>query len=179
MNQVPATATTDSRAPEEEGEALYRKYAPQGVRYARAILKNGHDAEEVVQDAFVKLYRNGESNPNLPGRFFTTVRNLCIDLLRRRKRKATLSLDEVNEPKSQQFVVNRQQQAEAHVQAEIEKLPETWQNALMLKLQKNMKYADIAKEMNVTHAQVRTWIFRARQALRKQLLESNQENENE
>ena len=51
-------------------------------------------------------------------------------------------------------------------------MQEDWATAMKLKIEQSKSYSEIASQMNASHAQVRTWIFRARQFLRKHLVES-------
>ena len=113
--------------------------------------------------------KDGMKPGKMPGRFFTTVRNLCFDVLRKRKRKPLVSLEEVAEPIALPESRLQQAEGEAVIKSEMNRLPENWREALLRKLEKNQTYAQIAAEMNVTHAQVRTWIFRARQQLKQRM----------
>ncbi len=55
-----------------------------GYRYAISLTHNHHDAEDLAQQAWFKLQRNGDESI-VRGRFFTTIRNLFIDSIRRKK----------------------------------------------------------------------------------------------
>ena len=55
-----------------------------GYRYAFSLTHNHHDAEDLAQQAWYKLQRNGDESI-VRGRFFTTIRNLFIDSIRRKK----------------------------------------------------------------------------------------------
>ena len=55
-----------------------------GYRYAVSLTHNHHDAEDLAQQAWFKLQRNGDESI-VRGRFFTTIRNLFIDSIRRKK----------------------------------------------------------------------------------------------
>ena len=54
---------------------------------------------------------------------------------------------------------------------EIEKLPENHRSALLLRIQQEWSYREIADLMNASESSVKTWIHRARLALREALNE--------
>ncbi len=56
-----------------------------GFRYAYALTHHHHDAEDLVQTAWLKLHQR-YSEVKTKALFFTTIRNLYIDQYRRRKR---------------------------------------------------------------------------------------------
>ena len=63
--------------------AQFRELAQSGFRYALSLAHHHHDAEDLVQQAWLKLKRNG-SGPIVRGPLFKTIRNLFIDSLRRK-----------------------------------------------------------------------------------------------
>lgn len=155
-------------------ESWFREYAPQGQAYAKAMLRNSDDAEEMVQETFLKLM--GREEPveasQFAPLFFTALRNLCIDRLRRSHRRETRDLADVPQPGSLS-------QNEPHVARETlnridaiwHELPAEWATALSLKIERSQSYSEIAETMNASHAQVRSWIHRGRQQLRRRLAE--------
>jgi RNA polymerase sigma-70 factor (ECF subfamily) len=69
-------------------QALYARYAPRIYGLGLVLLKNKADAEDLVQDTFLRVLRKGESFDPRRGSLDTwillTARSLAIDLLRRR-----------------------------------------------------------------------------------------------
>lgn len=55
-----------------------------GYRYALSLTHNEHDAEDLVQDVWLKLYINS-SNKKSKSLLFTSIRNLFIDRYRKNK----------------------------------------------------------------------------------------------
>ena len=175
----PALKTTSPSVESEDKvplETLYGEYAPQGRRYATAMLRHPGDAEEATHEAFVRLM---SKFPDESGRliqrsefaplFFTTLRNLCVDEIRKRKRRPNVNLDQTAEPVSR--AVQDSRQLEKRLAVALEKMPEPWAESLQLKLNGELSYEEIAKVMESTHAQVRTWIYRARRFLESELKE--------
>jgi RNA polymerase sigma-70 factor (ECF subfamily) len=151
---------------------LYDQYASKGLHYAQSILQNESDSEEAVQEAFCRLLKplgKGKIEPELGGFgavFFQTLRNHCIDMLRRRRLRTHVSLETVAEPGVTSPMPGHDASGiERSVEAFLETLPDRHADALKLKLKGGLSYAQIAAVLGCTRAQVRTWIYRARRSL--------------
>ncbi|MFN0093546.1 MAG: RNA polymerase sigma factor [Dehalococcoidia bacterium] len=72
--------------------ALYDRYHRQCFSFALRILSVEGDAEEAVQETFVRLWRSAgqydQSKASVGGWVLSITRNLCIDELRRRRRRS-------------------------------------------------------------------------------------------
>ncbi|GJM15126.1 MAG: RNA polymerase sigma factor [Thermodesulfobacteriota bacterium] len=67
-----------------------------GFRYALSLTHNEHEAEDLVQDVWLKLYINsGEIKSK--SLFFTSIRNLFIDRYRKKKLVVIEQLEEIGE----------------------------------------------------------------------------------
>lgn len=156
--------------------ALYERYASRGKGYAYSILRNDSDSEEAVQEAFCRLLKpmgRGEVDSTRGGFcavFFGTLRNLCIDMLRKRRRRTHLPLDAVPEPCTRPGVGEQCAVGlEEKVRAAVEALPSHYGDALKLRLNGGLSYDQIAGILGCTHGQVRTWIYRGRRSLAARL----------
>ncbi len=96
MTDQPALQVTEDLSGQGLPRELHDRYAPRGVRYAFSILRNQADAEEISQEAFCRLWaaypdwKNGEGQSlekQFPSLFFATIRNQCIDVIRKRSRR--------------------------------------------------------------------------------------------
>lgn len=82
-------------------EALFREHYNTLANYAYSILKNKENAEDVVQDVFVKLWQNNPEVLNTPQvKFYllTATKNNCISLLRRQSGKTFVQVEESRLP---------------------------------------------------------------------------------
>ena len=88
MAAIPAAVAQVSRVePEAEFAELFAQYRLRAYYYALKMLGNPDDALEVAQEAFLRLHRHwvrrDRSRPFAPW-MYSVVRNLSIDLLRKR-----------------------------------------------------------------------------------------------
>ncbi|HEX2914410.1 MAG TPA: sigma-70 family RNA polymerase sigma factor [Chloroflexia bacterium] len=90
-------------------EELYNKYSRQAFGLALRILNSNEAAEDAVQDAFVRFWKQPANFDPEKGRFITwllsVVHNICIDQLRR-KRRTTVSLDQEETQEQLNFVAD-------------------------------------------------------------------------
>ena len=155
--------------------ALFPEYEARARRYAYWLLGNRNDSEEVVQAAFVRLAQREQNGRPIAdengfaGLLFTTIRNLSIDLLRKgsRGRNVPLTPDRVPLVRESDQMVAKEFHEELIKQ--LRELPEKWSEALKLRTAAELSYDEIAKVMECTRAQVRTWIYRARKQLAENL----------
>ena len=152
---------------------LFDRYAPRALRYANSMLRNTSDAEDVVQDSFCRLLRPiregkfAENGAGFGAYLMKVVRNLAVDQMRQRKRCQTSNeLETVAVESSDQGALAGFENKLADL---IEKLPMNWREALQLKVAGKLRYDEIANLLNCSHAQVRTWIYRARRQLEADL----------
>lgn len=160
---------------ESAAEIANESFAPQATRYAMSIVRCWSDAEEVVQEAYCRLIQNGTTTES-PGEsehraiLFTTVRNLSIDLLRKQGRRKFEPFDVTQAPSNRNNENGEQlQHLESEVQHILKEMPSEWADAIQLKMNGELSYTEIAHVLNATHAQVRTWIYRARKQMAKAL----------
>jgi RNA polymerase sigma factor (sigma-70 family) len=150
-------------APEIDG--LYRELQGPLVRFAEGMLGNRPDAEEAVQDAFAAAVRaGGLDEPRLW--LFRVTRNAAIDQLRRRRRLVALEVVE-SAPSVGASLEQTAETAEdvALVRRGIDRLPVQQRTALLLRELAGCSYAEISQILDLTEANVKVVIFRARRGL--------------
>jgi RNA polymerase sigma-70 factor (ECF subfamily) len=143
--------------------------------YATAILvvRNAADAEEVVSDAFVTLWRKRENIRILDGSvlpwLITTARFEALN--RRRATRQSLSLDdEIDTHRSVAADVTVAELAlSQQLDAVINQLAFVDRQIVLLCLVDELSYEDAAQHLGLTHATVRNRLHRARKQLRTEL----------
>lgn len=142
------------------------------VALARSMMgaqsRDAKQAEDVVQDSLLKLYRLRESYDWSNGGWSLMAKVVARTVISCRRRRVGQSLDA--DPAIYDTLGSDDDPSEAYSTAEttkklrrlIETLPDAWREALTLREQQGMGYREIAETLNATEAQVKTWLHRAR-----------------
>ena len=164
---------------DEAFEELTVRYREDTLRYARSILKNHHNAEDVVQESMAKsFFKLKQYNPAYSYKtwLFSIVRNACIDLLRQ---SVPLSLS--SDIAYVSFVSPEQKVIEKE---EVDAVLLYWstlnseaQMTLKLLVFHELSYKEIADVLCISISKVKSTIHRARKKIRK-LYGEEIENEN-
>ncbi len=161
---------------------LVDRHSAMVFRQARAITGSSHEAEDVVQETFMKAFkyidRFSASKASFKTWLLTITRNQSINVFSSLKRKAVrLFAEEESEDGasgSQQNRASRNPDAETALSMKQEftrltdalsRLPERQRTALLLKSQEDMSYEEIALAMQSSASAVESLIFRARRTL--------------
>ena len=149
-------------------------------RLALRITLNSADAEDIVQETLIKVWKKRESwdeIESIEAFCYSICRNLALDRTRRAD-KFNESLDETqNTAVDTSYSANpeeRVQQGERMmlVKALIDQLPEKQRSVIQLRDFEGKSYKEIAVIMQMTDEQVKVTLFRARQTIKKKFLET-------
>jgi RNA polymerase sigma-70 factor (ECF subfamily) len=151
--------------------AIHDRYEGRLHAFARQILGGAHhDAEEVVQDAFVRALgalRADDREMALKAWLYTIVRNRALDVLRRPVRTTdiephALTLCDAGADPCERFA--RSEELEALV-AGLKRLPERQRTALVLHEMGGASHQTIARRLDVTTGGSKALVCRARASL--------------
>ena len=137
---------------------LYDRYGNRLFFYVRTLLGTADAAEDVVQEAFVRLLRVEPSGPEVPlaPYLFTVARNLAVDALRR---------DGVREKlQASAAAPGSFPESESEFGELLESLPAEQREVVFLKIHTGLTFAEIA---DVTGLKLPTVASRYRYALEK------------
>src|SRR5580704_6197609 len=165
----------DSRS-EVDLAALVETYSPLLFRVAHSILRGRAEAEDVVQDVFVRVLEHRRSLEAVRDMRVWLVRiawNLAIDRRRR------VRPEQMNESFVQNLVASSVPADEALGEAqrmhsvlyEMERLPRGERHVLLLSAIEELGTAEMAKVLGRSESAVRALLFRARKRLRERLEE--------
>ena len=160
-------------------ETLIHRYARLVTSIAYGIVRDGHTAEDVAQDAFFKVQR-GIGGLRDPDRFRSWLsgiaRTTAIDWVRRARRgPGSLSAladtaGELPDTRSETAVaVLEGAERRARVRQELENLPDRYREVVMLKYLEGLSYKEIAEVTDLTTSAIESKLHRAREELRKRL----------
>ena len=143
------------------------------ARYVYRIVKDIADAQDVVQEAFLRFYHlraTEERRGNDRALLYRLARNLAIDTVRERNRVGLLSIDVVPMPAGSPedlLVVNEQREL---CQQVLSLLSQREQECLSLRYA-GLSYAEIASMLNLNPHSVGQILARALQTFRKRYAE--------
>ena len=144
---------------------LVNAYCGRVFAICLGMLGNSHDAEDIAQQALLKGFmdinqlRDSEQFGAWIGRI---ARNLCIDFIRRQKRKRTALFERTALPQSSS-------KEYPELEGALAKLPEEYRLALMLYYFDGRSTETIAETLAISQAAVHARLSRARKQLRKLL----------
>ncbi|WP_348264214.1 RNA polymerase sigma factor [Telmatobacter sp. DSM 110680] len=165
--------TTD---PDAKFTALVHRQSRFVFRVAYAVLLNSHDAEDAVQETFLKLYRNRgwERAENERAYLARVAWREAIDLRPRRSQLPVagpepLEADEAPslQPGPEQALLSASEDSMIH--AMIDALPEELRVPLALSAFEELHSPEIGTILGIPEGTVRTRLQRARQILRQKL----------
>jgi RNA polymerase sigma-70 factor (ECF subfamily) len=189
---MPAPVTAQSELRDEEVvarvlagetalfEILMRRYNQRLYRISRVILRNDGEAEDVMQDAYVRAY---EHLDQFAGRaaFSTWLTRIAIHeaLARKRRGGRMEELDALTANGEAMFILKSSEpspeagtaNAEARelLEQAIDHLPEAYRTIVILREMEEMSVAETAESLGVSDAVVKTRLYRAHAMLRKDL----------
>jgi RNA polymerase sigma-70 factor, ECF subfamily len=162
-------------------EIIMRRYNQRLYRVARAILRNDGEAEDVMQDAYVRAY---EHLDQFAGRakFSTWLTRIAVHeaLARQHRRNRYQDLEPMSEQEGDpmdrfaSLALNPEQQASNSeirrlLEEAVEKLPDAYRAIFILRDVEDMSTSDAAHALEITEENVKVRLYRARALLRKSL----------
>lgn len=161
-------------------ETLFDLYVDRALGLAVRLTETREDAEEVVQEAFVRAFRNARQIRASDGRFgpwlFAIVRSIASDL-RRQLRLPTLALETVAETPRVAAAEDEalKRAARRSLLDALDRLPEEYRVVLTLCDLEDVPHADAAPVLGRSTAATKSLLYRARRALRDTLAERESE----
>jgi RNA polymerase sigma-70 factor (ECF subfamily) len=156
-------------------ELVADRYRNQIRGHALRMLRDQEDAEDAVQDTFVKAYRAigtfEPGRPMLPW-LMRICSNCCVDIIRGR-RNGQECLD-----KHEHAICDTRADVEGGVESRlriekvreaVSRLPERYRRIIEMRHYSHMDVNEIASALNIPEGTIKSWLFRARALLKKDL----------
>jgi RNA polymerase sigma-70 factor (ECF subfamily) len=150
---------------------------------ANRMLNNRHEAEDVVQDTFLRVYKNLDRY-DVSMKFSTWIyriaTNLCIDRLRKRKPGFSLDAESSDHdgldgysmlpnddrtPESETLLSETRQT----IRSAIDTLPPKYKSVMVLRYLEDLSLQEVGDVLNMPVTTVKTRVHRGREFLRKKL----------
>lgn len=161
-------------------EPLVRAHEPAGMRIALGMMGNAEEARDALQEAFVKAWENlGRFDITRPFGpwFFRILRNHCRDLLRSRKARGRFEIRDEHlalrpaDPESGPERRRQMSRAREILWLALERVGADHREVLVLKELQGLRYAEIARILEIPEGTVASRLFHARKALKDALTE--------
>jgi len=162
---------------------LVDRHGEKAMTLAMRILKNKQDAEEALQDAFIRAYNalpRFEWKASFSTWFYRIVYNVCVSALERRPGEVFVSVDEESSDGEKLREVEsgaplpdaayESAEAQKIVHEEIERLPDVYGATFALFVVQEMSYQEIVEVTGLPLGTIKARLFRARTMLKDALV---------
>lgn len=142
-------------------------------RLAMRLLSNQEDADDALQEAFFRLWKHADridTPEEAEALTIVTVKNLCIDTLRKRNHLQTVELDESRDnvlTESASDVMERKERFNAVQRIIEQRLTPLQKQILHMKEYEEKDYDEIAASLGMQPPAVRMQLSRARKEIRE------------
>lgn len=150
-------------------ESKYQKYSSKLYRIAFLILCNSQEAEDIVQDVYIKYFNKQPvflNDNHEEGWFVSVTVNLCKDNLKKSKRNVYIE----NEQLEQYGISDKQ----ADTLGVISTLPEKYKSVILLHYMEGYTIEEISKLLSISISSVKMRLVRGREKF-KSLLQEGEE----
>jgi len=148
-------------------------------RYALRIVKDEMEAEDVVQEVIVKLWKKKDQFTEIDNKeawCMTLTRNLAIDKTRSKKRGRTESIEDYHHVKDSSldpYKATKSNDMMKRIKEMMETLPDNQKSVLHLRDVEGYSYKEISEITTLSLDQVKVNLYRARKSMREKILKSN------
>jgi RNA polymerase sigma-70 factor (ECF subfamily) len=156
-------------------EILFRHYYPGLVIYASKFVQDRSEAEEIVQEFFIRLWEKHhkiKSSSTLKSYVFQSVKNSSLNFIRDKKVSLPI-IEELVQRSNTELIFNPDLYVASELQQKIESavngLPEKCREVFLMSRFRNMKNDEIAQELNISKRTVETHISNAIKVLKSEL----------
>ncbi len=159
---------------------LVNRYKDKAFSLVLSIIKNEMEAEEILQDCFMKAYNSlkkfrGESK--FSTWFYRIVYNASLTRIKNKKRNIEIGMssidDFINLTADENINKNDLNELSKSLTEIVGKLPENYSTVINLFYLEEMNCDEISKVMDISLNNVKVMLHRARTALRKIIFENN------
>lgn len=156
-------------------EMLFRTYYQPLCNYAYTFLQDREDAEEIVQSTFLMVWEKRDTlaiRTSVKPYLYAMVRNACLNVLKHEKIKQRhageeIALAERAHDSVSQVVATRE--LEHRIKIAMDELPEQCRLVFKLSRFEELKYSEIAEQLNISIKTVENHMGKALRIMREQL----------
>jgi len=156
-------------ASHEDWKSCFSEVAPGLLLFARQWVQSAADAEDIVQEAFVKFWRRNHKIANRP-LLYAAVRSIALDVIRRDRRRARREASVFAEAEpaiDPQFEL--EDDTQSALAAAVDSLPHDQREVLVLKIWNELTFSEIARALDISQNTAASRYRYALASLRKSL----------
>jgi RNA polymerase sigma-70 factor, ECF subfamily len=158
----------------ESWKHWFRQHGPRLLLYARQATRSLADAEDVLQEAFVRFWRHQRKlEGDHVGLVFASIRRAACDLARRDKRRACREENALSESEvaANSFFepLEKNDERRLLIEAAMQRLPNEQREVLILKVWGERTFEQIGEQLHISHNTAASRYRYALEALRKEL----------
>ncbi len=164
----------------EAFKILFELYYSKLLYVAQSYISNREDAEEIVQDVFVKAWKKRKNiTSNINGYLFTVTKNSCLDYLRSKKYKLSKVTNSIQleafinhtalTDKNTSSIIEKE--LEEKIQVAIDLLPEKCKKVFIKSRIEGLKNKEISDELDISIKTVENHMSKALKHMRLHLRE--------
>lgn len=156
---------------------LYERYEMKLLRYVQRIAQfDPEEAQDIIQDAFVKIWRNlNDYNPDLKlsSWIYRVVHNETISVWRKKRSFGKDQKVDIHHQNIQDFpdlssgIIQEESNQEGLIHQVLEQIPLKYKTILVLKFLEGMSYEEISDVLKIPEGTVATRINRAKKAFKQ------------
>ena len=153
-------------------KALFRLHYRPLCAFAMGYLKNGDQAEDLVQDLFFRLWLDREKvniTTSVKAYLYASVRNRCLNAVKAGSKVRALNEDIDDRLQEEERTEDEHTERIARVQAAVEALPEERRKVFKLSRYEGLKYHEIAERLGISVKTVENQMGSALKTLRIEL----------
>ncbi len=143
------------------------------VRYAFTFLKDTDEAEDIVQQQFVKLWEKRAEltiHTSVKAFMYSTIYNACMNKLKQQQVRQSYAKEvQLNAPVSSASDELQHKELEEKIEQALQVLPEQCAKIFKMSRFENLKYKEIADELNLSIKTIENQMGKALKILREQL----------
>jgi RNA polymerase sigma-70 factor (ECF subfamily) len=156
-------------------EMIFKSYYQPLCNYAYSYLQDHDEAEEVVQSTFLSIWEKKDSleiRSSLKSYLYAMVRNASLNMIKHQKIKQRYAGEELELGKDSEESVSNQVaslELEKRIEVALSYLPEQCRLIFKLSRFEELKYAEIADQLNISVKTVENQMGKALRIMREQL----------
>ena len=160
----------DNVATDENWKTCFSQLAPGLVLFARQWVRSGSDAEDIVQEAFVRFWRQKRDVSNR-GLLYATVRTVALDLIRKDSRRARREAEAYSDTvQSIEPQFEGDDDSQRLLAGAVSRLPHEQREVLVMKIWNDLTFAEIGEALGISQNTAASRYRYALAALKKDLL---------